>query len=183
MRFLRLLAPQTITAQIACVVIAAVLLGVGVASTALFYSFYGDQVGATSNVAASIRAARIAAVVMEAQASESSIELDQAIRAARRHSGDIQLVALSHRASTRRDASRNIAFVQSVRKALEDTWGVVPLGNPPSLEGSDAIAIKVSDDNALIFEISPPHGSFHNFILVQAISTLAVVTLMNPLIS
>ena len=178
MRFLRFLAPQTITAQIACVVIAAVLLGVGVASTALFYSFYRDQVGASSNVAASIRAARIAAVVMEAQASESSTELEQAVRAARHHSGDIQLIPLSGLASARRDASRNIAFVQSVRKALEDAWGIVPVANPPSLEGSDALVIKVSDDNALIFEISPPHGSFHNFILVQAISALAVVTLI-----
>jgi signal transduction histidine kinase len=178
MRLLRLLGPRTITAQIACVVIVAVLLGVGVASAALIYSFNGGQVGTNLNVAASIRAARIAAIVAEAQAAETAGELGQTIKAARRHSRDIQVVPISRLASVQRDPSQNRAFVNSVRKVLEDAWGIVPLANPPASEGSDALIIKVSDDNALFFEISPPHALFHNFILVQATSALAVGTLI-----
>jgi len=77
MRLLRRFAPRTITAQIASLVVVAVLLGVGLASAVLFYFFYTGQGGSSPEIGASVRAARIAAIVREAEEAQSPAALEQ----------------------------------------------------------------------------------------------------------
>ena len=76
---LRRFLPRTITAQIASLVIVAVLLGIGLASAVLLYFFYTGQGGASPEVIAAVRAARIAAIVREAEAARTPAELAQEI--------------------------------------------------------------------------------------------------------
>ena len=64
--------PRTITAQITGIVIGAVVLGVGLASAVLMYLVYNWQVGANPELLASTSAARIAAIVRDAEAAPNA---------------------------------------------------------------------------------------------------------------
>ena len=175
MRFLRRFAPQTITAQIACLVIAAVVLGVGLASAVLLYLFYSWQGGPNFDSVAAVRAARIAAIVREAEASSSPVELDDALKTARRRNIDVEAIAIAHMTPAPEAGSHHSAFGRAVKTALEDSWGIVALSTPAAAVEDDSILVKVSDDNALKFRISPPRGALRNLVLVQTICALAIV--------
>ena len=175
MGLLRRFTPQSITAQIACIVIAAVVLGVVLASMALLYLFHSSQTAPNPDIAAVMRATRIAAVVKETQAAASAGERDLALKAAGRRNGDVELIPIAKLASAPRGVSSNPAFVKSVKNALEEAWGIVPLSNPPSSEDDDSIAVKVDDNDALVFQVPPPHPMLHNFVLVQTTCALAII--------
>ncbi|WP_158817657.1 ATP-binding protein [Methylocapsa sp. S129] len=174
MGFLRRFAPQTITAQIAGLVVVAVLLGVSLASAVLLYFFYTGQPGVSPEIMAAVRAARIAAIVKEAEAAPSPIELAQALKAARSHSQDVELIPIARLVPVPESAPRHPAIARLVKAALADTWGIVPLASAPPSDDKDSIVIKISDDNALVFE-APSHTPFYNLVLVQTTCALAIV--------
>jgi signal transduction histidine kinase len=174
MGFLRRFAPQTITGQIASLVIVAVLLGVGLASAVLFYFLFTGQPGASPEILAAGRAARIAAIVKEAEASRSPAELAQMLKAARSRNADVEQIPLERLVAAPENASRHAALTKLVKATLTDTWGIVPLAlAPPSAEG-ESVVVKISDDNVLVFEGSP-HTPLHNFLLVQTTLALAII--------
>ena len=147
MGVLRRFAPQTITAQITCLVIAAVLLGVGLASAVLLYWLYNGQATASSELAAAGRAARIAAVVREAEATQSPGELDSLVKASRRRGVDVERVPTAGLASARNGVAHNPAFVRAVRATLQDTWRIVPIPDPTLSGDSDSIVVRINDES------------------------------------
>jgi signal transduction histidine kinase len=177
MRPLRRFAPRTITAQIASLVVVAVLLGVGLASAVLFYFFYTGQGGSSPEIGASVRAARIAAIVREAEEAQSPAALEQTLKAARSRGGDVEEVPIARLVAAPVRASHRPALAKLVKATLADTWGIVPLAEaPPSGEG-DSIVVKISDDNALVFAVGA-HSPLHNFVLVQTTFALAIIVLI-----
>ena len=181
--FLRRFAPQTITAQIASLVIVAVLLGVGLASAVLLYFFYtGQPPVANLEIMAAVRAAHIAVVVKEAQAARSPAELAEVLKAARSRSTDVEEIPLARLAAAPESAPRHPALARLINAALADTWGIVPLPNAPHSEGRDSIAVKISDDNALVFEASA-HTPFYNLVLVQMTFALAIIIVIISFLS
>jgi signal transduction histidine kinase len=171
-------APRTITAQIACLVIAAVVLGVGLASGVLLYLFYSGQAGSRSDIAAVVRAARIAAVVREVRAAETPADRDRALKTARRRGAEVVKTPVAGIGAALAGASRNAAFVQAVKTALDAEWGIAPLPAALGAGETDAIAVGVDDDEALVFRISPPRVPLHNFLIVQTTFALAIIVVI-----
>jgi signal transduction histidine kinase len=174
MNFLRRFVPRTITGQITGLVIVAVLLGVGLASTVLFYFFYSGQAGVHAEILAAVRAARIAAIIKEAQESRSPAELVQLLDTTRSASVVVKRVPMARLASAPSNVAQDSEFVRSIKARLEETWGIVALSNAPT-DRNDSIAIKISDDSALVFEVSS-RVPLHNLVLIQTTCTLAIVT-------
>jgi hypothetical protein len=77
MTVFRRVVPGTIAGQITGLVVVAVLLGVGLASGVLFYLVY--PAGPKPEILASVRAARIATIVKEAEA-KTPDELEEVVR-------------------------------------------------------------------------------------------------------
>ena len=165
--------PRTITAQIACLVIAAVVLGVGLASGVLLYLFYSGQAGSRSDIAAVVRAARIAAVVREVRAAETPADRERALKTARRRGAEVVKTPSAGVDAALRGEPHDAAFVQAVKTALDDEWGIAPRATAPGQ--SDAIAIGLGDDEALVFRISPPRVPLHNLLVVQTTFALAII--------
>jgi signal transduction histidine kinase len=174
MGFLHRFTPRTITAQIASLVVVAVLLGVGLASAVLLYFIYTGQTGASPEIMVAVRAARIAATVKEAEAARSPAELAQMLRAARSHSTDVEQIPIARLAPAPESALHNPAIARSIKATLADTWGIVPLAEAPPFDKNDSIVVKISDDSALVFE-EAPHNALHNFVLVQTTCALAMI--------
>ena len=97
MKVLHRLAPRTIAAQITCIVIVAVLLGVGLASSVVFALFSSWQTSANQEVMAAGRAARIAAIVHKAEAFRSPERLAKVLEF-------LPLAELEHRDHAARSA-------------------------------------------------------------------------------
>jgi signal transduction histidine kinase len=177
MRLLHRLAPRTITAQIASLVVVAVLLGVGLASAVLFYFFYTGQSGSSPEISASVRAARIAAIVREAEAAPSPEALAQTLKAARSRGGDVEEVSIARLVAAPGAASRHPMMAKLVKATLADIWGIVPLAEAPPSGDGDAIVVKISDDSALVFAAGT-RSPLHNFVLVQTTFALAIIVLI-----
>ena len=99
MTVLRRLAPRTIAAQITCIVIVSVLLGVGLASSVVFALFSNLNTSANQDIMAAGRAARIAAIVHKAEALRSPKLLPQVLDTYRSSSLNIELIPLDRVAS------------------------------------------------------------------------------------
>ena len=168
------LAPRSITSQITCIVIAAVLLGVGLASAVLMYLLYNWQTGANPDLLASARAARIAAIVRSAEATHSQAELAQVLKAHRWPGMDVAEISLRNLAGMPEASPHNPAFLQSMKTMLQDDWGITPLPRTLAYDANDALAVPVGDDDALIFDASP-RLHLHNFVLTQTICGVAIV--------
>jgi signal transduction histidine kinase len=175
MNFVHRLVPRTITGQITGLVIVAVLLGVGLASTVLFYFFYNGQGGANAEILAAVRAARIAAIVKKAEDSRSLAELAQMLDTTRSASVVVERVPIARLASTPSSVAHDSDFVRSIKARLEETWGIVPLARTPATDQNDSIVIKIGDDSALVFEASS-RVPLHNLVLIQTTCALAIVT-------
>lgn len=168
------LAPRSITSQITSIVIAAVLLGVGLASAVLLGLLYNSQAGANPELLASARAARIAAIVRSAEAAHSQEELAQVLKAHRWPGMDVEEISLRRLAGMPETTPHNDAFLQSMKTMLEDDWGITPLPRTLAYGSNDGLAVTVGDDAALIFDASP-HLHLHNFVVTQTICGIAIV--------
>jgi signal transduction histidine kinase len=167
--FLRRLIPATITAQITSLVIAAVLLGVGLASAVLFYLIYEGQTGPNAEAWAANRAAHVAAVVREAEAVKSTMDLEQVLKRAQGHGIDVRTIPISQ--TNPRGEAENSSFMRAVDTNLRETWGISPLFEAHG----NYLAVKIGSDSALRFKIFS-HGNLHNIVLGQTICALAIIT-------
>lgn len=175
MAYFRRLLPETIAAQITGLVIVAVLLGVGLASAVLLYLVYDGQTGPGPDVLATVRAARIAAIVKEAETSRSTAEFEQDLARASRHGMDVKAVPIAHGAPAPPGASQRSAFIAAVDEVLEGTWGIVPLPFAPESTDRDSVLVKIDGERALLFEVSA-HGGLRNLVLGQTTCALAIIT-------
>jgi signal transduction histidine kinase len=175
MSVVRRLIPNTIAGQITGLVIVAVLLGIGLASAVLLYLIDQGQTGVNREILATVRAARIAAIAKEAEAGNSKEQLSLALRRSHSNSIEATLVPAAGLAAPD-EAAPASAFIAAVEASLRDNWGLEPLRRSSQPGDEDSVFLKVGDDNALRFEISS-HGSLHNFLFVQTICALAIITL------
>ncbi len=169
------LAPRSITAQITGIMVAAVVVGVGLASAVLLYLFYDWQTGANMELVAATRAARIAAIVRNAEAAQSQEELAKIVSGHRWPSMDVEEMPLQGLDAKPNREPRNPAYLQSIKSMLEEAWGIVPLANMPSSDMNDQVAVKVNKDTVLIFDASP-HAPLHSIVLIQSTCALAIIT-------
>jgi signal transduction histidine kinase len=181
MNLLRRVAPQTIAAQLTSLVIVAVLLGVGLASTVLFHFFYNVQGGINAEILPAVRAARIAAIVKMAEESRSQAELTRVLDT-RSASVVVERVPMARLTSMPSSPAQDSDFVRSIKARLEETWGIIPLAIAPATDRNDSIVIKINDDSALVFEASP-RFLLHNVVLIQTTCVLAIVTFITLFLS
>jgi signal transduction histidine kinase len=169
----RRLLPNTIAGQITSLVIIAVVLGVGLASAVLFVLFSQGPAGPNSEILAAVRAARIATIVHEAAAASSFADLQQKLRRIHPSSVDVSAEPIAALPALG-EPSRSSPLTGAIETMLKETWGIVALpgvGKP----GDDAVYVKVGDETALRFDISP-HGPPHFFVFVETICALAIIT-------
>ena len=179
MSFLRRLMPQTIASQIACLVIVAVLLGVGLASVALFQVFYASAAGANSEILPAVRAARIASIVTMAQQTHSPQQLAQMLGTARSPAVTVEAIPMAQEAHASAPAAPPSAFVAAIEERLAKTWGVTPLAN----QAPDAVLVRIDDDTVLKFVSATSFFPVHNVLLVQTTFASATITVMVLLLS
>ncbi len=179
MSFLRRLAPQTIAAQIACLVVVAVVLGVGMASAALFHFFYFSQAGANADILPAVRAARIAGIVRKAEGAHTPRDLEQMLATARSPAVTVTQVSVQDLASLPAPDQSETDFVKAIKSRLERNFGVTPL----PFARDNAIFVKIDGDLALQFESSPTMFPLHNLALIETTCALAVITVMVLLLS
>jgi signal transduction histidine kinase len=170
----RRLLPGTIAGQITGLVIIAVLLGVGLASAFLLYLIDPGQTGANREILAAVRAARIATIAREAEAANSKDQLSLALRRSHSNSIEATLVPAAGLAAPDQPAPAS-AFIAAIESNLRDDWGLEPLRRGSQPGDEDSVFLKVGDDHALRFEISP-HGGLHNLWFVQTICAFAIIT-------
>src|SRR5208282_2433798 len=127
MMLLRRLAPQTIAAQIACLVVVAVVLGVALASAALFHFFYSSQAGANADILPAVRAARIAGIVRKAEETRSPHDLAQMLATARSPAVTVTQASLQDLARLPAPDKDETDFVKAIKIRLERNFGVTPL--------------------------------------------------------
>jgi len=174
MNILRRLVPRTIAAQITCIVIGAVLLGVGLASVVLFLLFSNSQVATNQDIMAAARAARIAAIVHKAEAFRTPEQLAQVLDSYRSSSLNIEIIPLVQLAAAPDRAAADSEHVRLVKADLAENWGLASLPSVPRDDRKDSIVVKINNESALAFEGSP-HAALHNLVLVQTICALAIV--------
>ncbi len=179
MNILRRLAPKTIAAQIACLVIVAVLLGVGLSSAALFHLFYASQEGVNAEILPAVRAARIAGIVRRAREARSPEELADMLETARSNVVAVQAIPLPPPAPKEAAKVAQPAFVGAIERELARTWAVTPLPNQPD----HSIVVRINGDTALKFEATPNMFPLHNLVLIQTTLALAIITVMILLLS
>ena len=168
MRLLRLL-PQSITSQITCLVIVAVLLGVGIASVVLFYLFYG-QAGPNTETIATIRAAHIAAIVREAESAKSATNLEPIVKRAERHNMEVRVISTAGAETLDGSSTHEPSpIAKTIVAVLRETWGLAPTLR------DNSIIVKISDDRALRFRLLPRNG-LHNLMIIQTTCAVAIVT-------
>ena len=70
---------------------------------------------------------------------------------------------------------RDPTLISAVEATLRDDWGLTPLSRLTKPGDEDSIFLKIGDETALRFQISP-YGGLHNIALVQTICALAIIT-------
>jgi signal transduction histidine kinase len=175
MAALRRALPDTIAGQITGLVIIAVLLGVGLASGVLFYLVYPGSAGPNPEILASIRAARVAAIVKQAEASKSPRELERMLERTRSSSIEAEPVSLVGLEPAPNPDAHASPLMSAVANVLREDWGYAPLQRAGDRADADSIFLKVSDETALRFAMSP-RGGPRNLVLIQTISAVAIIT-------
>jgi|ERR1700733_2537730 len=173
MAVFRRIVPGTIAGQITGLVVVAVLLGVGLASGVLFYLVY--PAGPKPEILASVRAARIATIVKEAEASRTPSELEEVVRREQSSSVEAKPVPMTGLHPLSSESQLAPTLISAVEATLRDDWGLTPLSRVSKPGDEDSIFLKIGDETALRFRISP-YGGFHNIALAQTICALAIIT-------
>ncbi len=164
--------PGTIAGQIMGLLIIAVLLGVGLASAVLLYLIDREQTGTDREISATVRAAHIAAITREVQGANSKGQLSNLLRDAHVDAGLVSAEGLG----SWTPSTPTPRFVDAVAANLREDWGLEPLRRVSPPGDADSIFLEVGDQRALRFEAFR-HGGLHNFLLVQTIGALAIITL------
>ncbi len=149
MRFLRHFLPQSIVGQITGVIVAAALLGVGLTS-AVFVLFFERESRANADLIAAAQAARIAAIVKQAETDSSSPELTRMMSAVRWVGMDVEKVEIARLAPAPTADPASSTFLNSILKTLKETWRITPLTGAKYPAGKDALTFKVSDNSAIV---------------------------------
>jgi signal transduction histidine kinase len=175
MRWLRRTLPHTITAQVTCLIVAAVLLGVGLTSAVQVNIVHHPKNARDPDIIAAARAARIATIVEEAKAARSPVEFAQVLAAARLAGNEVDQTRLARLTSTPPRTSQASGLAALIMSRLEDQWGIAPFEVTAALDREERIAVKIDDDSALVFR-EPPHVSARKWVISSATLIVAIST-------
>src|SRR5262249_54108332 len=135
------------------------------------YLIYDNQAGPNAETIATIRAAHVAAIVREAETSESSENLRPILKRAQGHNMDVRIVPALEDAELSDGGKEPSSLTRAIAAALRDTWGIVP-----TLQGN-SIAVRINDNVTLRFKLLSRNG-FHNLVVVQTTCAVAIITLI-----
>lgn len=170
MRLARRLLPQTITAQITVLVVAAVSLAVGLTTLALITIF--DLNGRNNpEVLAVTRAARIAMLVKEEEAPRSPEERAGMMTMTRWSGIDVERIPLTRLEPAAVDEAS--PFVKSIKLILRDTWGIAALTDHMLPDRPNAIVVPLNAGEALVFQTV--HRFVRNVLVLPTTFAIAVV--------
>ncbi len=145
------LTPKTIVGRITGLVVTAVLLGIAL-TTIAFVMFFESESRNNPEMIAAARSARIALIVRQAETTPDSDKLDQMIRMIRLFGMSVESVSLSQLTTTPGDSGADQSgFAASVARPLHDVWGISPIPGARFPTYRDAVIVKVSNDDALVF--------------------------------
>jgi signal transduction histidine kinase len=172
---LRRFVPGTIAGQITGLVVAAVLLGLILASGVFLYLISQEQAGGNRDILVAIRAAHIAAVTREALSATSQERMSLILRRPHPGSVEVRLVSTDGLAPWEKSGP-DTRFIDAVAESLHDNWGFEPLRRVSQSHDENSIFLDVGGHRALQFEASSYSG-LHNLVFVQTIGALAIITL------
>jgi signal transduction histidine kinase len=174
------LLPKTAAGQLTSVVVAAVLLGVGLASSVMFYLVSSGGVGPSHETLVQVRAARIAAVVngvLEARSLADSTYITK-------HANGEPVSVTWAKAPPSGDAepAPPHSMVGDIEQDLEKGWRLQTL--PHEREGAEenTIYVPVNHGQVLRFLVGG-HGGLGSLVLTQTLSTLGVIAFLIVFVS
>jgi signal transduction histidine kinase len=165
--------PRTVAGQLTGVVVAAVMFGVVLASTVMFYLVYSGGIGPSHDTLVQVRAARIAAIVngvLEARSLNDAVYLT---KHANRDPVSVSWAALPKTKAA--EGAPHSAMVAEVEQDLQKGWRLDVVPHERSGKDGDTIYVKVNDTQALRFSVAP-YGGLGSLVLAQTLCTLAVIT-------
>ena len=164
--------PRTVGGQLTCVLVAAVLFGVGLASAGVFYLLYSGEIGPSRQALVQVRAARIAATVQQ-------VKLAPDLGAAHYVTKHVNVDPVRVRWTAPPPPPGPAALparplIAEIEKEMQKSWGVEPL--PHDRAGPDEYVIYFGLDSghALRFAVSP-FAAVGSLLVTQALCTLAVI--------
>ena len=177
---LRRLTPQTVAGQLTTVVIAAVLVGIGLASAVMFYLVYSGGVGPSHETMVQVRAARIAAVVNGVKQARS---LSDAAYITKHANSDPVYVSWAKAPPPESaDGPPPSAMIRDIEQDLQKGWRLQTLPHARTGTDADSIYVRPDDTHVLRFTIRP-FGSIGSLVLTQTLCTLAVITFLIVFVS
>jgi signal transduction histidine kinase len=168
-------APRTYAGQLTSVVVAAVLFGVVLASTVMFYLLYSGGVGPSHTTMVQVRAARIAAVVNGVLEARS---LNDALYVAKHANSEPVYVgwAKAPAPGSGQDTPKH-PMIADIEQELQKGWRLQTLPHDYVGADADAIYVKVDHGQVLRFTIAP-YGGLGSLVLTQTLFTLGVITFL-----
>jgi len=124
-----------------------VLLGVALTAAVAAY-FYRDS---TTTVGAA-RAARVAAIVRQAERTRSDADLEAVLALAQRARVEVEELPVAQVAAPPRGRWRSVSMRRSIEEELEHTWGITPLSCCDAAGAADSIVVDIGAGRALAFE-------------------------------
>jgi signal transduction histidine kinase len=169
------LAPRTVAGQLIGVLVAAVLIGISLASAGIFYLIHSGGIGPSRETLVQVRAARIAAIVHRV---ETSPDLDSAHRLTKRINGEPVFVGWgAPPPGPETDVKLARPLIEQIEAELKTNWGIDPLPHGRAGGEDSTIYVRLDDGQTLRFVVSP-FGGVGSLVLTQVLCTLAVITLV-----
>lgn len=151
MRSRRLL-PRSITVQITGLLVMSVVLGVGLTTAVAVYLYRESITPLSADTLAIARAARIVAIVRQAQATTSETQLEHLVEVARQPGIDVELLPPTPVEKARPAAVRSWPVtVRPIVDELEHTWGIVPIHDRRTTGKPESIVIPIAGGRAIAF--------------------------------
>ncbi len=169
----RRFAPRTVAGQLTGVLVGAVLFGVFLASAVMFYLVYSGGVGPSHQTMVQIRAARIAAVVngvLEARNLGDSLYVPKSA-----NSEPVSVTWAKPPPSNQIGSRPTNPMISDIEQDLQHGWRMDVLPRSAKSADADSIYVKVDDQHALRFSITP-YAGVGSLVISQTLFTIGVIT-------
>lgn len=180
--FHRRLIPKSITGQLTGLVIAAVIVGVGLASILVFHVLSHLPQNANENLSPTSMAARIALVANQAEAlTQSHQSLAGLVQASQWPDLAVEEKPLKALALPAQ-ADSTSSFDAQTGVILRSVWHITPVGNLVDAVHPTAVIVPISQSDVLIFDGSS-FAKLNMFILIQSALALMIIIVITLFVS
>lgn len=163
MQAVKKLLPQSVAGQIRTLLVLSVILAVALTAAVAGYLYWDSNTGWGPDALAAARgarvaaiAARIAAIVREAEGAQSDADITAVLALAKRTRIDVEEIPTPQIASAPPGRWRFATMPHSIEEALAQTWQIMPLKVPYRSESSRSIVIDIGAGRALAFREASP---------------------------